>query len=75
MQTVFKLQLVDLQGRKVTFLAGGPAERDLIHACTEAIVEKGVGFLKTEKQVRQAIEAGITEVIHGLKQDSRYAIG
>lgn len=50
---------------------GGPLERDLIQACTEAIVQRGVGLLKTERQVKAAIAAGITEAIRDLKWDTR----
>ena len=35
----------------VTLPAGGPLERDLITSCTAAIVRRGVGIFKTEKQV------------------------
>jgi hypothetical protein len=37
-------------------------------------VKRGVGVFKTEAQVRQAITAGLTEAIHALKADSRYAV-
>lgn len=66
--------------------AGGRLERDLIAVCTRvilkyaapAIVAEGVGFLKTEAQVTraietglpQAVERGITEVIHDLKWET-----
>lgn len=65
---LFWLQIVDVNGKVVTLPdAGGKLERDLIAACTNAIVSKGVGVFKTEAQVRKAIEDGITETFTDLK--------
>lgn len=73
-QPIFLLQIVLAEApHDVARLpGGGPLERDLIAACTEAIVAKGVGFGKTEAQVRQAIAAGITDAIRAIKRDSRF---
>lgn len=68
--TRFWLQVVDREGVVVKTPFGAPMERDLIRACTEAIVAKGVGVLKTEAQVKRAIEAGITETVRSLKHDT-----
>lgn len=65
--TVFLLQIVKPDGSVVQLPAGGKLERDLIQVCTAAIVSKGVGFWKTESQVKAAIEAGIAEAIRDLK--------
>ena len=71
---VFKLAIVWADGHAPAYLYGQPLERDLITACTEAIVKRGVGLFKTEAAVKQAILEGITEVIAGLKNDTRYVI-
>ena len=70
---LFLLQIVraDPPHEVVRFPGGGPLERNLIHACTEAIVARGVGLLKTERQVKAAITAGITDAIRELKWDTR----
>lgn len=69
----FLLQIVDAQRRHVVTLpAGGDLERDLIQACTDAIVAKGVGVFRTEAQVRTAIDAGITEALRDLKMQTIY---
>lgn len=67
---VYRLQIADLNGNVVVIPAGGRLERDFIHACTDAIVAQGVGLLKTEAQVRLAIERGITTVIRDLKWET-----
>jgi hypothetical protein len=68
--TLFLLQIVKPDGTVVQMPGGGPLERDLVRACTDAIVAKGVGLFKTEAQVKAAIEAGIAETIRDLKFDT-----
>lgn len=69
----FLLQIVDTtRGTVLKLPAGGQIERDLITACTDRIVRKGVGIWKTERQVRAAIADGITETIQDLKQETLY---
>ena len=72
----FLLQIVEVDAPHsvVRLPGGGLLERDLITACTDAIVAKGVGFGKTEAQVRQAIAEGITDTIRALKRDTRAAL-
>ena len=53
---------------------GGPLERDLVKLCTEVIVSKGVGLFRTESQVRQAIEDGMTEALSAVKRESRFRV-
>ena len=74
--TLYLLQIVDAREPHavVRIPAGGPLERDLVQVCTDAIVSKGVGFFKTEGQVRRAIEAGMTEAILALKRESRFRV-
>ena len=72
---VFKLAILYANdSRPAIFPGGGPLERDLIAACTEAIVKRGVGVFRTEAQVKAAILAGITEVVMDLKNDTRYVV-
>ena len=72
---IFKLAIVWADGHTpAIFPGGGPLERDLITACTEAIVKRGVGLFKTEAAVKRAILEGMTEVIVDLKNDTRYVI-
>ena len=72
---LFLLQIVRAEtGEVVRFPGGGPLERDLIDACTEAIVSRGVGMWRTEAHVREAIAAGMTEAIMSLKRDTRQVI-
>ena len=69
---IFKLAIVWADGHKpACFPGGGPVERDFIVACTEAIVKRGVGLFRTNAAVKQAILAGITEVISELKNETR----
>lgn len=67
---LFLLQISDRNGVVVRFAAGGHVERDFIAICTAAIVKRGVGFLKTEAVVKQAIEDGITQAIRDLKMET-----
>lgn len=67
---LFLLQIVDQQGRVVRLPGGGALERDLIAACTESIVARGVGFGRSEAHVRQAIRDGMTEAIRALKRET-----
>lgn len=69
-EPVFLLQIVDRQGSVVRLPGGGVLERDLIDACTRAIVARGVGVLRTEAHVRQAITDGITDTIRALKRET-----
>lgn len=65
---LFLIQIVDTDsGTVVQLPGGGQLEQDLIQSVTDAVVAKGVGFLKTEAQVRVAIQAGFTETIRKMK--------
>ncbi len=68
---MFKLQLVYPDGETIRFNGGGQFEMDLVEACTQAIVKRGVGVFRTEAHVRQAITEGIEEAVRGLKASSR----
>ena len=70
MAASFKLQIVYPDGSPLTFEAGGRFERDLVDSCVNVIMKKGVGFFKTEKKVRAAIEEGIKEAIFDLKAET-----
>lgn len=72
--TLFWLQIVDAQGKVVTLPGGGKLERDLIEACTERIVTKGVGLFRTEAQVRQAIREGIADAMRDLKLETKQVV-
>ena len=69
----FLLQIVDADPPHeiVRLPAGGPLERDLIRDGWEAVKAKGVGFAKTEAQVEQAFVEGMTDMIRGLKWETR----
>jgi hypothetical protein len=67
---VFYLQIVDRDGIVVEpFPGGGALERDLIDACTRAILAKGVGF-KPSAHVEQDIRDGMAEAILDLKRET-----
>lgn len=74
MTPMFWLQIVDRSGVVVTLPGGGKLERDLIAECTRAIVAKGVGVFRTQAQVAAAIEAGITDVMRSIKQETRQVV-
>lgn len=73
---VYLLQIVEGQPpHRVVVARGtalGPLEVNLVESITKAvlaraadkIVEKGVGLLKTEAQVRQAINDGLKDTVH-----------
>ena len=64
----FLLQIVNADDFAVVRIpAGGRLERDLVADITKAVVAKGVGFLKTEAQVKKAISTGIAEAFRDLK--------
>ena len=70
---IFLLQIVhNVPPYEVVRFPGGSAlERDFVLACTDAICQRGVGVLKSEAQVRQAIAAGIGDTITALKKDTK----
>lgn len=66
----YRLQIVREDGVAVRFRPGARSEEgDLIGAVTARIVAKGVGFGKTEAQVKDAIRSGFDEVFTGLKRN------
>ena len=67
----FLIQIVEADtGAVVTLPGGGRLERELIAACTQAIVAQRVGVFRTEAHVRQAITDGITQTIRELKRET-----
>lgn len=71
---LFYLQVVDRDGVIVRLPGGTRLERELVSACVDQAVSKGVGLWKSEAQVKQAISEGIAEVIKGLKQQTRQLV-
>ncbi len=69
-EPVFRLQIVYPDGSNLMFDGGSAFERDLIRSCRESIMKRGVGVLRTEKQVAKAITEGMTEAIMGLKRET-----
>lgn len=71
-EQVFWLQITDKQGVVVPITPGRGLEVEFIAACEAAIVSRGVGFLKSEATVRQAVREGITSVLRDLKAQTRF---
>lgn len=69
-EPVFRLKLVYPDGSELVFDGGGVFERELIVACREAIVKRGVGVMRTEAQVKRAIDEGMAEALLSLKRES-----
>lgn len=69
-EPVFRLKLVYADGSELVFDGGGVFERNLISACKEAIVKRGVGIGRTTTHVAKDIEDGIREAIMALKRES-----
>jgi hypothetical protein len=65
----FRLAIVRADGQRVLLMPGGRAEHDLIQACADAILAKGVGVFRTEAHVRRAIEQGMHEALLAIKSD------
>ena len=66
----YRLQIVDDQDCVIMCGLPGaqqPFEVDLIARCIETIAARGIGVLRTDKQVRQAIRDGIAEVLRTYK--------
>lgn len=74
MEPTFKLQIVYPDGKALPFTAGSSFECNLIASCKAAILKRGVGFLRTEATVAQAIDEGMQEAILALKRNARRAI-
>lgn len=73
-EPIFKLQIVYPDGTVLRFNAGNPLEDpcDGEHRCVECVIieeicKRGVGFLRTEKQVRKAV----AEAFLALKERTR----
>lgn len=69
-EPLFYLQIAHPDGTVVRTHGGGALERDFVAACTENIAVRGVGFFKTEAQVRTAIRDGIADTIRQLKWET-----
>jgi len=73
----FYLQIADADGTPITSPARplkarhGSLDLPLIEACEAEIVKRGVGFWKTEAEVRAAIREGMAAAIQQLKEDYR----
>lgn len=67
--SAFLLAVVRKDGHRVLLVPGGAGERELIQACADAIVSRGVGVFRTEAMVRAAIEAGMAEVLWAVKSE------
>jgi hypothetical protein len=66
----FLLTITDtITGDRAALNPGGRGERDLIEDVVEATLEQGVGFLKTEAQVEEALRKALHTVIGGLKRE------
>lgn len=68
---MFYLQIAEAQTGRVAVFADRRLEVDFVEACVQAIASKGVGLLRTEAQVRQAIREGLDETIRGLKDETK----
>jgi len=69
-EPVFKLQLVYPDGTALTFEAGTRFERDLVESIKTAIMERGVGFWRTEAHVEKDVVEGIRAAILDLKRET-----
>lgn len=56
-----KLQIVDSEGVVLELPGGGPLEADLIQACTDAVLARGVGSLPLTLTL--AVSRGVNDVI------------
>ena len=65
----YRIQIIRADQKPVDLIPGGHAERDLVKAIVDTVMEKGVGFWRTETHVKQAVEDAIQEVIRDLKAD------
>ena len=65
----FRVVIMKEDGTFAVLHPGGKGERDMTQAITEQVIEKGVGFFKTEAQVKLAVEEAISEVLHELKSE------
>lgn len=59
----------DTDGREVRVKPGGSSERQLIDGVHEHLKEVGVGFLKSEASVLQAVEDALQKSFLSLKSD------
>jgi hypothetical protein len=64
---MFLLQIVHPDGTILRGPAGEKLELDLRVALKDAILARGVGFLKTEAHVAEDIDAGIAEAFETFK--------
>ncbi len=73
--TLFYLQIANVKtGDVVTLPGGSRLETDLIAACVDEVLKRKVGFFRTENHVKQAVEEGMTTVIHNLKRETRRVV-
>lgn len=64
---MYLLQIVTSEGATLRFHAGEKVEMDLRAGIKAAILRRKVGFLKTQAQVAEAVDAGITEALERFK--------
>lgn len=64
---MYQLQVVHPDGTILRFNAGETVEMDLRAEIKAAILKRDVGFLKTQAQVAEAIDAGIADALESFK--------
>lgn len=63
----YRIAIVHESGNAILLHPGSRGERDLVESVVAAAVAKDIGFLRTEAQVKKAIEDAFNEVLFNLK--------
>lgn len=68
MASVYRVQIVDVEGRVVQqWVPGLAAEVELINNLAQRVAAKPVGFFKTSTQVKMAVIEAAEELLRDLK--------
>jgi len=66
---MLKLQIVydDDARTPLCFPAGGPVETDLVTLIETEVMKRGVGYFRSEADVREKLRAGIRDAVYAFK--------
>ena len=64
----YRIQVIDADGNVAhSWVPGSVVEQEIVSTVTKKIMERGVGFWRTEANVRDKVEQSLLSYLHDLK--------
>lgn len=68
MASIYKIQIIDNEGNVAhSWVPGSEVEQEFTQNLINHVASKGIGFWKTEAQVKEKAKLAIDEFLHNLK--------